>query len=442
MVRNAIFLALAATLLTACGSDSGSKSEPEGDVAALDQGGDDTATPDPDLAPDPDLDTEPDSPADTAEEDNFVKGCQDGLCVADDKNAPDPSAPGPFPVGVKTFTFTHQGHQGKWRKIIVEVWYPATEEARDAPKEAIDLKEFAPDDVKPIFDNTVVTQIPTNSVRDAQFRTSDGPYPLIIFSHGAFGIRFQNVFYTELLASHGYVVVSPDHADNTLYDLLRNGGYDGSIVAKSALDRPYDIVHLLDKMFEKNSDSADFFFGSFNEDLIGITGHSFGGMVSFLSPMQDSRFKAAVPMTPATQALGPMGYDISKFPIPVMVMSGTKDNTLETDVEMAKPFEILPSPKYYFELLTGGHYTYTDICSLELKRLAEDIAFGDAEDALNDGCGENNVPVSVAHPLINQFAIGFFNHYLRSSTDSYKYFSAEEGAKYSDILLYIASPLP
>lgn len=383
----------------------------------------------------------PDVPEDLAADvapDTWVKGCQDGLCVADETHAPNPSEMGPYPVGVKTFTFAHQGHNDKWRKIIVEVWYPATEAARDMEPEAINLQEFAPDDVKPIFDKTVVTEIPTHSVRNAALRRADGPFPLIIFSHGAFGVRFQNVFYTEYLASHGYIVASPDHQGNTLYDLLRNGGYDGTTVAMSALDRPYDIEHLLDNLIEKNNKEGEFFFQSFDEEKIGITGHSFGGMVSFLNPMQDPRFKAAVPMTPATQALGPMGYDLAEYPIPVMVMSGTLDNTLETDVEMAKPFEILPKPKFYFELLTAGHYTYTDICSLELKRLAEDIAFGDAEDALNDGCGENNVPVSVAHPLIRQFAIGFFNYYLRGSTPSDVFFSADEAAKYADILLYKA----
>lgn len=428
MSSRCLGLLTAFALLTACSSESSSD--------------EDTASPGQDTTTQ-DTATPEDIPSDLAQDvtedlgpDGWVKGCEGELCVADETHAPDPKELGPYPVGVKTFTFNHQGYNNKWRKITVEVWYPATEAARTMTPESIDLQAYAPDDVKPLFDNTEPSVIPTLSVRDAELRRADGPFPLIIFSHGAFGIRFQNVFYTQYLASHGYIVAAPDHADNTLYDLLRNGGYDGSIVAQSALDRPYDIEHLLDKLIDKNTTKGDFFEASFDPEAIGITGHSFGGMVSFLNPMQDPRFKAAVPMTPATQALIVMGYDLAEFPIPVMIMAGTVDQTLETDVEMAAAYDKLPAPKYYFELLTGGHYTYTDICSLELKRLAEDINFGDAEDALNDGCGENNVSVDIAHPLIRQFAVGFFNYYLRGSQDSAKYFSDEEAAKYSDILLY------
>jgi predicted dienelactone hydrolase len=38
-----------------------------------------------------------------------------------------------------------------------------------------------------------------------------GQYPLVLFSHGNAGIRFQSLFLAAHLASHGYIVASPDH---------------------------------------------------------------------------------------------------------------------------------------------------------------------------------------------------------------------------------------
>ena len=74
-------------------------------------------------------------------------------------------------------------------------------------------------------------------------RRADGPYPLVVFSHGAYGVRFQSVFFTAYLASHGYVVVAPDHPDNCLFDLFVQGGYSMEEVVNSSFDRPFDITN-------------------------------------------------------------------------------------------------------------------------------------------------------------------------------------------------------
>ena len=377
-----------------------------------------------------------DVPGDVQEDTTpWVKGCVDGFCAADPDHAPDPSKMGPFPVGVETFYFYVKGDSNETRKIVTEVWYPATEEVRDLPYDNVNLMDGAPQELIDKIGMTAIDPIPAMQHRDAPLRKADGPYPLILFSHGAFGIRFQNVYYTTLLASHGYIVASPDHQDNTLYDILLNG-YDMDKVVESAFDRPLDVYGLLDKMLERNEAKDDRFHDAIDADNIGITGHSFGGFTSILCPYEDDRIKASVPMTPSTYAVPLLGHEFKDFPIPILMMTGTQDRTLETDVEMAPAYEQMPAPKSYFELYKAGHYSYTDICSLDLLKLAEELDFGDAEDALSDGCGEDNISVDIAHPLINQFAVGFFNYHLKGSTDSKKYFDAAAAEPHSDILLY------
>ena len=357
-------------------------------------------------------------------------GCVEDLCVAGPDSAPDPSAWGPFPVGIRTFETTLYSYKDVARKIVVDVVYPTTEAFRDGPFEQIDLVALAPDDVKPLMPAMEIEAIPVFMARDAEVRAHDGPYPLVIFSHGAFGVRFQSVFFTQYLASHGYIVVCPDHIGNTLYDMIKNGGYSMDPVVESAFDRPLDVDHLLNLMLEWNEAKGNDFEGTIDPDRIGMSGHSFGGYTSFYQGFEESRIKAILPMAPATQQLAAFGYKLEEFPIPAMVMAGGADKTLETDKDMTMAYEKLPAPKYYFELMTAGHYSFTDICSLNLKQLADDIGFGDAEDALEDGCGPENVDVAFAHPLIR-------NVHLRDSVGSKVYYSAEEGAKYDDELIYL-----
>jgi predicted dienelactone hydrolase len=364
-------------------------------------------------------------------------GCVEELCAAGPDSAPDPSTWGPFPVGIRTFQTNLKDYKGVTRKIVVDIVYPTTEEFRGGPYEQIDLVALAPDDVKELMPAMEIEAIPVFMVRDADVRTKDGPYPMVIFSHGAYGVRFQSVFFTQYLASHGYIVICPDHTGNTLYDMIKNGGYSMDPVVKSAFDRPLDVDHLINLMLEWNEVNGNDFQGTIDADRIGMSGHSFGGYTSFYQGFEDDRIKAILPMAPATQQLTALGYKLEEFPIPAMVMAGGADKTLETDKDMTMAYEKLPPPKYYFELMTAGHYSFTDICSLNLKQLADDIGFGDAEDALEDGCGPENVDVAYAHPLVRQFGIGFLNVHLRDSLGSKVFYTAEEGAKSAEELLYL-----
>jgi predicted dienelactone hydrolase len=400
------------------------------DVAvAADTPGPDTAA---DAGPDragPDLagvDTDPDP------------GCAGDFCAASPEYAPDPAAWGPFPVGVTTTSLELYDHEGHPRSIRIEIWYPTTDEFRDGPFESINFYEDAPPDLKPLVEEfkDQLPDIEVEVTRDTPPRRGDGPYPLVIFSHGAYGIRFQSVFFTVPLASHGYVVASIDHTGNVLYDLLAADGYNLDDMVLSALDRPTDAILTTTLMTTKNETPGDLLEGMIRPEAIGISGHSFGGFTSLLVSMLDPRIKAAVPQSPASGFLGVMGWDLAEFPVPVMLQGSTLDGTLDPTVELTPAYGKLPAPKFYFELKEGGHFTYSDICRLDLLYIANSLGIKDADNALNDGCADYNIPTEIAHPMINQFAIGFFNYYLRGSTGSLEYFDAGAAEMYTDELVY------
>jgi predicted dienelactone hydrolase len=368
--------------------------------------------------------------------------CPLDLCPAGPEYAPDPSTTGPYPVGAMTFPVTLLDQNGNPRTIRIEVWYPTTEEHRNGPFDAIDFVQDAPESVKDLVQvyEGQLPSIPVDVVRNAPLRRADGPYPLVVFSHGAYGIRFQSVFFTVPLASHGYVVASADHTGNILYDLLGDGSYNVDSMIVSAFDRPLDAVAVIDEMIRKSSDITDPLYLAVDDQGVGISGHSFGGYTSLNLGFTDSRIKAVLPMAPATFPLGLLGFKLAEFPHPMMMMTGGLDKTLKTQDEMAKPFLDFPSPKFYFELKTGGHFTYSDICMLDLLYIANDLGIPDADNALNDGCADFNLDTDIAHPIIRQFGIGFFNYYLRQSPGSLQWFSADAAEPLADNLTYTFQP--
>lgn len=54
-------------------------------------------------------------------------------------------------------------------------------------------------------------------------KDAKGKYPLLVFSHGAFGIKNSNYSAFEELASHGYVVCSIDHPGHSFYTESTDG---------------------------------------------------------------------------------------------------------------------------------------------------------------------------------------------------------------------------
>lgn len=370
-----------------------------------------------------------------------IDPCSSLGCPADQDHAPDPRQWGPYPVGVKTIIFEYEpdGTASK-RTLKTEIWYPTEDQYQNNPRYAYDLKSEAPKSLQEKFSKVLVDAIQVNAIRDAPVRKKSGRFPLVAFSHGAYGIRFQSVFFTIQLASHGYVVFAPDHQGNVLWDMLEKG-YDPTTLAESAVFRPKDIAYIIKEMEKKTKDPNDDFYDVIDVDNIGMSGHSFGGYVCFAVAVLDLRVKAIVPMAPAANLIVFAGVqDPEQWHIPTMMMGGEMDKTLDFKVQMKDPWDILGGQKWFLALKKGGHYTFTDICKLDLKGLAEQLGYVDAKDALEDGCGKDNIEPEKAHEIINLYAIGVFNVVLRKSKLSDKYLTPEAGAEYKDQITFWMNP--
>ena len=361
--------------------------------------------------------------------------CVGDLCSAGPDHAPDPAERGPFPVGVRTELIELVDVDGHDRVIKTEIWYPGVPGTGESDPFAYDLVADGPAELRELLEDSSVEPMEVNAHLGMEIHRDFGPFPVVYFSHGAYGIRFQSVFFTIELASHGFIVVAPDHTDETLYDVILNG-YESAILAHSAIQRNGDGDFLIDYFQERNEDPDDFFYGTVDGDNMGFTGHSFGAMMSLYEGGANPRIRVVVPFAPATTMLPLGGVHARTYPVPFMMHGGLMDNTLDYDGEMLPFYEHAPPPKYLVELQRAGHYTYTDICRLDLSTVAGEIGFDDGVDALDDGCHADNIPYEDAQVIINQFSIGFLNFYLRHSPESAQFFLSAAADEYAEELRF------
>jgi predicted dienelactone hydrolase len=228
---------------------------------------------------------------------------------------------GPYPVGVRTLEVSPPDRGGS---IPVEVWYPA---AGDLTGADVDPERQDTYDVLP---GVITAQ--QAAVRDAPAAAQEGP--VVAFSHGLSGHRRQSSFLTTHLASHGYVVVAPDHVGNTLADLVVSfATQDTDAIAaasvQSSFERPGDLVASIDAAIA----AGDL---PIAPDRVGVFGHSFGGWAALQVVAREPRIGAVVALAPGggriddeVAALAADALDLEwGRSVPTLLISGALDNVI------------------------------------------------------------------------------------------------------------------
>lgn len=365
---------------------------------------------------------------------------QEKILGAGPDNPVDPSKWGPYKVGVTTWKLTDEtrkGKDGKPRPLVIEVWYPTVNKPEPKTMDVFDVLKDAPPatlaKLKEVMKDGETLTLKHQAYRDSAPLKGQGKYPVILFSHGSGGIRYQSVYQTAFLASHGYIVASADHEGNTLYNLVvdedaRNAG--GMIQA--AVDRPLDVKFVYNELKKRTADEKSPFHNLINTDVVGVTGHSFGGMTSVMMTFhlfKEGVLKAIAPQTPHTSLTSAQGVTAQHLrPVPIMVLGSKEDKTLDYTKEqydfykLAIKEDYMRADRYMVTLNRGGHYNFSDICELDLAALAERLNLGSSvASLLNDGCGKENIDPKLGHQLINHYNTAFFNKYLRKDDKASEY---------------------
>jgi predicted dienelactone hydrolase len=320
------------------------------------------------------------------------------------------------------------------RKLDVEVWYPAADEE---PK-----TEPAIYEVRAAGATVARLRSPTGARRDAKPWRDGGPRPVVLMSHGAGSNRFANASFSEVLASHGYIVAAPDHEGHTTGDKIWGiSDYDR---AQSAYDRPIDLSRVLDALEADSKQGVGLFSRLVDGDRVAVAGHSFGGRtalalvgarfdlgrqrqecavddddrrcraLSVFGPAasgdhyryRDSRVGAAVLIAPA-------GFEfyredgIAQIDAPVLVIGAQKDRTTPYAERHAPLVKALESRKFFLDLENAGHLTATDVCDIveSIGFLGKTFGGDDAK----DGCGDGYMPTRQALDQVSGASLAFLD---------------------------------
>jgi predicted dienelactone hydrolase len=116
------------------------------------------------------------------------------------------------------------------RPIAFQIWYPTLENSEDKIQfQSKDVAEAISNFLRwPSFNNSFTRLMKSNSIKDAHV-VANSKFPVLIYNHGYGGATpvYQTVF--EELVSHGYIVVSIGHKDESAF-LLKE---DSSVVQNS-----------------------------------------------------------------------------------------------------------------------------------------------------------------------------------------------------------------
>ena len=336
-------------------------------------------------------------------------------------NGTDLRALGPFPVGVTTTVLIDSSRTDAFTKeprtLVTEIWYPATDDARQLPKNK--YSDFLPGGVTPEIEAAVqktykmppseVDKIFWNhAVRDARVR--DGKFPLIIFSHGNGGNRHQNTFWCDYLASYGYIIASADHTGNADMTVIKGKPipFQGSQRMSSAIDRPKDMSFLLDQMTLWNQGADSRFAGKLGLDAVCAAGMSFGAMTSVDVGAVDSRFKSVIAMSGASRTH-------TNLVVPTLWMLGQEDRTIGTagNTLIRAQHTIHTGPSFLLELKDGGHYSFTDMFKIN-KTFGDGVGPGKRRDTQEPF---EFTGMDTTYEIVNACSLAFLDVYARGKRE-------------------------
>jgi predicted dienelactone hydrolase len=242
-------------------------------------------------------------------------------------------ADGPLHAGYRTWevTYTPAGHTEP-RTIPVSVWYPT--EATEG--------RFATYGNGIIRDRQVFLDAPL-----APSPYADGLYPVHVYSHGSQGFGGSSPGMARRFATHGWVVVAPDHIDNTLTTSV-----DPVPVSHNYV-RSLDVSEALSSLDDVPAE--DPLAGKCDTSRVLLSGHSYGThtvwasagatfdvariradcepagtcteaeLAAFGAGVGDPRFVAGIPMAGAFRRswFGDTGH--TTVTIPMLALTGAAD---------------------------------------------------------------------------------------------------------------------
>jgi len=294
-----------------------------------------------------------------------------------------PEDVGPYGVGHTMIQVVHTGSAGERRPLDVHVWYPAHPAGvTAAPRTAYRSRLFGVPLVPGTYDPLTFT-IPSPLAHEGADIDARGPrFPLLIWSHGSGTDALDHAFTAEAIASHGFVVASAEHTNNSQDDALVD--YINQLVGSSLLacldalqppcggeaigtsvkNRVRDVSALIDEFTNLNAAR----FGSrIDVARVGVIGHSRGMLTAMAAVAGSSAL--GIPIEPRIDAIMTMSSgrltfapaEMAAVRVPILMMAGASDET-----------QPVPVVRAFFDMLSSNSRLFVVV------RDAEHLSFGSA----------------------------------------------------------------
>jgi hypothetical protein len=336
--------------------------------------------------------------------------------------------------------FSDAPNDHRW--ISVKVWYPASPQPGAEPA-AFGDDAFSRSMVETgFFDASFLAEVaskPSASFPNVPFAAQGAPWPILIYSSS--GVMTANVFLSEELASHGYVVFAVGHpywsefyfdGDGKLFFLDKTNSHYTALWAeedaaatietkeritrstdadeKLALFRKLnqimptevadltlwqgDIEFLIDQLVKLNQDNG-LYRGQLDTDRIGIMGYSKGGALAGQFCATSDRVRAGVNLG-GFMFGGVVENDLDK---PFMTLTHVEPWCRECPPINLPFFVRSKSDAYLLDIDGGNHATFTDIPLLRTYVVPEGVV--------------SPLDEKTSASIINSYLLAFFDTYVR-----------------------------
>lgn len=304
---------------------------------------------------------------------------------------------GEYDVGLQRITIPDP--TGGTRDLDVDVWFPIVDTEGLSPGRFPLADDF-------FFESTHAFVATVAGI------SLDGPFPLVVYSHGEGAAGGTYTGFTESVASNGYIVAAPNHKGDWFLD-------NGDPEPTALLNRPHDVSAVIDGLLGGSGNFA----AHIASDQIAVSGHS--GFTAYAVAagydnelgeyMADERVGALIALAP--EARGLSDERLASVTIPALVMIGTDDNG---GGSATRPWELSASgPAYRVDLVGAEFLSFTDICAYARAfSAAPDLVsdLGSFVDEISDqGCDPGDFPYDRALGITNTFAATFLDSVFRGT---------------------------
>ena len=309
-------------------------------------------------------------------------------------DAPEYARHGPYWVGYKPFVIGEETDH----PIQASLWYPALN-----PAGAEERVTYTINTKVPMEGIDATESIYGHALLGAAIDASAAPYPLVIFSHGFGANAAWFSTFVEHLASHGFVVLAPEHVET--WDA------EWSEIPKASIDRPRDIKQTLDYAEDATAAGGEL-AGLLDMANVAVAGHSYGGYTALamagaqydlaafnarcaaLAPDDPNQFLCAPILPreaemaaragleampeglwpsfgdPRVKVILPMAGDsylfdaagLAKITIPVMAIGGTADTGTPYEWGSRPTYDLVSSAKKALVTLVGAEHAIIASC--------------------------------------------------------------------------------